>query len=424
MAQTRIFISHSHHDNEWCRAFAATLTAIGYDVWLDEAGLQGGDAWVASIQREVQTRDVFIPILTPESWASEWVQKEVHLAIATGRRIIQVMLRDVQVGGFLLTDQQVKVIGEEPQVAARAVIKAIETPPAPNRSAAPQASTETLDDLIVLCRSLAAEKRYTEALSACNRTLALDPKNVGVLKIKAEVLHAVGDTRLEGRTWFELLLADPDRGSGELLLAAPLVGSFARQSSIVDHRTVMWESLTEEEVVQAYSLLRPRSRDSYGQHTSLANEMLTALERLNRLDVAVDVMAQISDEQFRNVVLSHFPHGGMKPEVFVWLVERWYGFPPRLNSMSGIYKLDYYAQAIANVGRASDARTVRELIVRVFEGSYGDVCKRLWLPHTPPWGYSNSGQYVIYLASLDAIGRARDAERLRKAYGDGSRTND
>jgi hypothetical protein len=44
MAQTRIYVSHSSKDNDLARQFAAALTAIGYDVWYDETGLQGGAA--------------------------------------------------------------------------------------------------------------------------------------------------------------------------------------------------------------------------------------------------------------------------------------------------------------------------------------------------------------------------------------------
>ena len=176
MAQRSIFVSHSHQDNEWCRPFAEALKAVGYDVWYDETGLTGGAAWVATIQREVQTRDVFLLVLTPEAWASQWVQDELQLAIATRRRILPLLLRNTQVDGFLLTTQWVTVIGEEPQAAARSIILAIEAPPAPGRNPPSQAATETLDDLVTLCQSLLAERRYTEALSACDRALALDPQ--------------------------------------------------------------------------------------------------------------------------------------------------------------------------------------------------------------------------------------------------------
>lgn len=187
MAQAPIFVSHSHQDNEWCRPLVAALKAVGYDVWYDETGLTGGAAWVADIQREVQARDVFLIVLTPEAWASHWVQDELQLAIATRRRILPVLLRNTQVDGFLLTTQWVTVIGDEPQVAARSIIMAIEAPPAPGRGATPQV-TETLDDLITLCKSLLAEHRYTEALSACERALTLDSESIDAHCLKGVVL--------------------------------------------------------------------------------------------------------------------------------------------------------------------------------------------------------------------------------------------
>jgi tetratricopeptide (TPR) repeat protein len=207
VAQTRIFVSHSHKDNEWCCAFVATLKAVGYDVWYDETGLAGGDAWVATIQREVQGRGVFIVILTPEAWASQWVQDEVQLAMATRRRILPVLLRNTQVDGFLLAMQWVTVIGEEPQVAARSVILAIEAPPAPGRAAQPP--FETLDDLITLCKSLFAERRWTEALSACDRALAIDPNNIKVLRVKAQALEDVKQDGKAAAVYAQVLRLDP-----------------------------------------------------------------------------------------------------------------------------------------------------------------------------------------------------------------------
>jgi len=64
---TRIFVSHSTQDNEWCRSLVAALKAAGNDVWYDEQGLTGGTTWVETLQREVQARDVFVVVLTPEA---------------------------------------------------------------------------------------------------------------------------------------------------------------------------------------------------------------------------------------------------------------------------------------------------------------------------------------------------------------------
>lgn len=212
MSQVRIFVSHSHQDNEWCRPFVTALKAVGYDVWYDETGLTGGAAWIASIQHEVQTRDVFLLVLTPEAWESKWVQDELQLAIATRRRILPMLLRNTQVDGFLLTTQWVTVVGDEPPAAARSAIMAIEAPPAPGKNAAPQAQTETLDDLATLCRSLITEQRYTEALATCSRGLAIDPASIEMLRLRGWVLLQINEPKKAAETWARMLsLAQSER---------------------------------------------------------------------------------------------------------------------------------------------------------------------------------------------------------------------
>lgn len=127
-APTRLFVSHSTQDNPWCRDLVAALTAAGLDVWYDERGLTGGINWVETLQREVQARDVLLLILSPEAWASPWVQEEVQLAIATRRTILPVMHRPTQVEGFLLTRQWVDVVGLSGALAAERVLAALGSP--------------------------------------------------------------------------------------------------------------------------------------------------------------------------------------------------------------------------------------------------------------------------------------------------------
>src|SRR5262245_22698258 len=125
MAQTTIFISHSSQDNAWCRPFVATLKTNDFDVWYDEQGLSGGSAWVEALQREVQMRDVFLLVVTPEAMASQWCQEEIQLAMATRRTILPVLHKPTQVSGFLLTRQWVDVVGLDPAAAAQRVTGAL-----------------------------------------------------------------------------------------------------------------------------------------------------------------------------------------------------------------------------------------------------------------------------------------------------------
>jgi formylglycine-generating enzyme required for sulfatase activity len=153
-AATRIFVSHSTQDNEWCRPLVAALTAAHLDVWYDERGLSGGAEWVQTLQREVQARDVLLLVLTPEAWSSQWVQEEIQLAIATRRTILPVLHKPTPVEGFLLTRQWVDVIGLDAATAARRVLAALASPvvfpaaPKPKTVlAAPQLLTPRLHQL-------------------------------------------------------------------------------------------------------------------------------------------------------------------------------------------------------------------------------------------------------------------------------------
>lgn len=128
MPATRLFVSHSTQDNAWCRELVAALKASGYDVWYDEQGLTGGAVWIETLQREVQARDVFVIVLTPDSWASPWVQEELRLALSTQRTIVPVMLKPTPVAGFLMTRQWVNAADVDTATGVQRVLAALGSP--------------------------------------------------------------------------------------------------------------------------------------------------------------------------------------------------------------------------------------------------------------------------------------------------------
>ena len=82
MATPQIFVSHSHADNEYCRAFVAALrAALGDDdaVWYDEHNLGWGNIR-RTIEHELERRQHFIAILSPAAVASDWVNDEIDAA--------------------------------------------------------------------------------------------------------------------------------------------------------------------------------------------------------------------------------------------------------------------------------------------------------------------------------------------------------
>src|SRR5688572_20640567 len=75
----RIFISYSHKDTDYAHRLADTLQSDGFDVWID-ARLDYGSQWPNELQKQLDACDAFILIMTPRSFASEWVQSELQRA--------------------------------------------------------------------------------------------------------------------------------------------------------------------------------------------------------------------------------------------------------------------------------------------------------------------------------------------------------
>lgn len=121
MSHPRVFLSHSSGDDEWCRCFCGKLQSLGFDVWIDDQGILGADQFISVIESELEQCDVFVVILTPESWNSTWVQREIQLAIATNKVIVPVMYKPTSVQGFFRLYQWTDVTGKECEDAAKVV---------------------------------------------------------------------------------------------------------------------------------------------------------------------------------------------------------------------------------------------------------------------------------------------------------------
>jgi hypothetical protein len=97
----RIFVSHAHEDNVWCRPFVEALRQAGASVWYDERDLVQG-VLQQEIERQLLARPIFIVILSPVSVTKPCVQAEmngaIHLRSQNPERIIlPVMAKGTQV---------------------------------------------------------------------------------------------------------------------------------------------------------------------------------------------------------------------------------------------------------------------------------------------------------------------------------------
>ena len=101
-----IFLSHTHADKPFARQLTERLKAHGVRVWLDEAEMQVGDSLISKIESAIRDCTYLGVVLSKSSVCSEWVQREVNMAISDeiqGRRVkVLPILYDVcEVPGFL-----------------------------------------------------------------------------------------------------------------------------------------------------------------------------------------------------------------------------------------------------------------------------------------------------------------------------------
>src|SRR5215472_12843982 len=131
--QHRIFISHSHIDNEFGTRLAQDLlqvledeTAVWYDVL---GGLHGGDAWWEKIVEELIARDVFLLVLSPEAMNSPWVRREINMALNENKFILPLLYRECSVRADLKTIQTISFLAPKIyEVAYKEVLVALGLP--------------------------------------------------------------------------------------------------------------------------------------------------------------------------------------------------------------------------------------------------------------------------------------------------------
>jgi len=101
-----IFLCHSSKDKFFVRELAARLRDAGVRVWLDEAEIKIGDSLTQKIGQAIDEMDYFGVVLSRHSITSEWVQRELQVAMQRElkeRRVIvlPLLLEPVELPAFL-----------------------------------------------------------------------------------------------------------------------------------------------------------------------------------------------------------------------------------------------------------------------------------------------------------------------------------
>ncbi len=107
----KIFISYSRKDLIFVEKLAKDLIEAGYEVWYDLSGIEGGDRWAQEIQLGINRSEIFAIVVSPNSMASEWVEKEYLFASRRGMKIVPLLYELSELPIWLLNIQYIDIVG-------------------------------------------------------------------------------------------------------------------------------------------------------------------------------------------------------------------------------------------------------------------------------------------------------------------------
>jgi hypothetical protein len=102
----KVFLSHSSVDKPFVRPLRDRLVADGYTCWVDEVEIKVGYSIRRAIEDGIIDSGYFGIVLSPDSVGSEWVQRELDMAILREIRqknvfVLPILYRDCDIPPFL-----------------------------------------------------------------------------------------------------------------------------------------------------------------------------------------------------------------------------------------------------------------------------------------------------------------------------------
>src|SRR5512143_3383601 len=91
----KLFVSYSRRDSVAARKLIEAFRSIDQEVWVDWESIPPAADWLEQIFRGIEEADAFLFLISPDSSASEVCKVEIGHAAKNNKRIIPIVLRDV-----------------------------------------------------------------------------------------------------------------------------------------------------------------------------------------------------------------------------------------------------------------------------------------------------------------------------------------
>lgn len=115
-----VFISYTRTDQDQLLPLVKLLEDGGYEVWYDSRRLVAGTEWDTAIRSAIQTCNVVLFLITPESIHSEWCTWEITEAQRLGKPVVPVVLEPTELPPHL---QKIHFVDLSEGYTANAAVK-------------------------------------------------------------------------------------------------------------------------------------------------------------------------------------------------------------------------------------------------------------------------------------------------------------
>jgi WD40 repeat protein len=95
---TQVFISYSRKDRLLAGKFTESLNQSELETWIDWEDIPATADWLDQIHQGIERSDGFLFLLSPDSVASKVCRQEVDHAVQNAKRLIPIVIRDVDAG--------------------------------------------------------------------------------------------------------------------------------------------------------------------------------------------------------------------------------------------------------------------------------------------------------------------------------------
>lgn len=95
-----LFISYSRVDESFAKKLAGDLSRYDIPIWLDDLSLRAGDNWPQIIADAIDKCQAMLVIISPDSMASQWVERELSQADKKGKPVFPLLYRPTPLPGW------------------------------------------------------------------------------------------------------------------------------------------------------------------------------------------------------------------------------------------------------------------------------------------------------------------------------------